>query len=333
MLKNKEVKLYFAVLLLLFGIAFFFCYQESSRLGFLVLAVFILVLAATWVFQRWRYRQIQRLSDYLDRILRKDFSLDLQDNTEGELSILKNKISKVTIMLSEQAELLQKDKRFLADAMSDISHQLKTPLTSMMVMTELLNDPSLPAERREEFLHKLRSQLERIQWLLSSLLKLSRLDARAVVFHKETVSLKQIIDAALQPLLIPLELKGQQITEAGLENIAVSADLHWTAEAVLNILKNCMEHTPQGGTLCLTAEENPIYTALHIRDNGEGIPKEELPHIFERFYRGRNSAPDSVGIGLAMAKEILQAQGAQLSAVSTVGAGTEFTIKFYRRLV
>ncbi len=333
MLKNKEFRLYFAVLLLLFGAAFWLCYREARQLGLMVLAIFVLVLAATWVFQRWRYRQIKRLSDYLDRILRKDFSFDIRDNSEGELSILKNKISKVTIILSEQAELLQKDKRFLADAMSDISHQLKTPLTSMMVMTELLNDPSLPAERREEFLHKLRSQLERLQWLLSSLLKLSRLDAGAVIFRKENVTLKQIADAALQPLLIPIELKEQQMEETGLEDAVVSADLQWTAEAVLNILKNCMEHTPSGGRLSLTAEMNPIYTALHIRDTGEGIPKEDLPHIFERFYRGRNSAPDSVGIGLAMAKEILQAQGAELSATSTLGTGTEFTIKFYRRLV
>lgn len=333
MLKNKEFRLYFAVLLLLFGAAFWLCYREARQLGLMVLAIFVLVLAATWVFQRWRYRQIKRLSDYLDRILRKDFSFDIRDNSEGELSILKNKISKVTIILSEQAELLQKDKRFLADAMSDISHQLKTPLTSMMVMTELLNDPSLPAERREEFLHKLRSQLERLQWLLSSLLKLSRLDAGAVIFRKENVTLKQIADAALQPLLIPIELKEQQMEETGLEDAVVSADLQWTAEAMLNILKNCMEHTPSGGRLSLTAEKNPIYTALHIRDTGEGIPKEELPHIFERFYRGRNSAPDSVGIGLAMAKEILQAQGAELSAASTLGTGTEFTIKFYRRLV
>lgn len=333
MLKNKEIKLYFAVLLLLFGTAFWLCFREDRWLGFMILIIFGLALAATWSLELWRCRQIKRLSDYLDRILRKDYSFDIRDNSEGELSILKNKISKVTMILSEQAELLQKDKRFLADAMSDISHQLKTPLTSMMMMTELLHDPSLPDERRKEFLRKLRSQLERIQWLLSSLLKLSRLDARAVIFRKEKITLKQLTDAALQPLLIPIELKEQQTEESGLDEATVSADLQWTAEAVLNILKNCMEHTPRGGKLSLIGEVNPIYTALHIRDNGEGIAKEELPHIFERFYRGRNSVPDSVGIGLAMAREILSAQGAELTASSIVGDGTAFTIKFYRRLV
>lgn len=330
MMRNKELKIYTVVIVALMTAVVLLCLRENVRLGIAVFFLTLLAVAAAMLLQGWRYRRLKRMADMLDRILSGDFTLDIGETDEGELNILKSKIYKVTVMLSEQAQLLKKDKLLLADALSDISHQLKTPLTSMLMMAELLEEDTLPKERRAEFLGRLQTQLERLQWLVSSLLKLSRLDAGAVEFQKRTVALTELADKALEPLRIPAELKKQRIDLTGMTGAAACIDPQWTTEAVINILKNCLEHTPEGGTLSLGTEDNPIYTALVIRDTGTGIDREDLPHIFERFYKGKNSSPDSVGIGLAMAKEIIGKQGGEITVKSTPGEGTEFKVKFYR---
>lgn len=292
-----------------------------------------LATSASLLFQGWKYREIDRLSAYLKRISDGEYDLDVRDNVEGELSILKSEIYKVTTMLSEYNELLKAEKRQLSDAMSDISHQLKTPLTSMMVLADLLRDSRLPETKREEFTARLLAQLDRIQWLVSSLLKLAKLDVGAVELKREPVSVPALVDKAAAPLRIPMELKDQSLILEGPDDARFLGDAGWTAEALLNILKNCMEHTPTGGTVRVSWSDNPLYTEIRIADNGEGIDRVDLPHIFTRFYRGANAGEDSVGIGLAMAKSILDRQGGEVSVQSERGEGTLFVIRLYKTVI
>lgn len=236
-------------------------------------------------------------------------------------------------MLKEQSALLKQDKIKLTNAISDISHQLKTPLTSMMVMTDLLNDDKLPVTKRTEFTHNIQIQLERIEWLVSSLLKLSKIDAETVKFKKEAVTVKQLIQKALEPLLIPMDIKEQTLSVKGSDEVTFIGDLNWTAEAVLNILKNCVEHTPEGGMLSISFSENALFTEIVISDNGKGIHKEDLPYIFQRFYKGRNAGADSIGIGLAMAQSIVRSQNGDIEVKSEENLGTSFIIKFYKQII
>lgn len=311
----------------------FLCYRVTPQAGAIALiggfASLTLYLVATYL----RRREIGKLSDYLTRIRQGNYDLDIRDNREGELSILKNDLYKMTLKLSEQAELLRRDKRYLADSLADISHQLKTPLTSMMVMADLLQDAQLPAAKREEFTERIRAQLERIQWLVSSLLKMSKLDAGVVTFRLEAVPVRSLLEKAAAPLLIPIELKTQSLLYDGDSAARCRCDPHWTAEALLNILKNCMEHTPVGGHLRLSWLENPLYSEIRIEDDGEGIAREDLPHIFTRFYKGKNASEDSAGIGLAMARTILERENGLITVDSVPGRGTRFVIRLYKTVV
>lgn len=300
--------------------------------GLLVLAAMGLVFAVTLRFTGARYREIARLSDCLTRIAGGDYSVDLREYGEGELSILYDELHKVTRTLSHQAEQLQRDKEWLADTMADISHQLKTPLTSVTMFTELLADGNLPEERRREFLAGIESGAERIRWLVLSLLKLSRLDADAVVFRREDIPAALLLERAAEPLLVAMEHRGQTL-ELKLEDSTISGDLSWLSEAVGNLLKNAMEHSPQGGRITVHGVDNPLYTLLEISDNGAGIPQEELPHIFERFYRGKNATSDSAGIGLALSKSIINRHGGAVEVQSAPGEGTRFTLKFYKMTI
>lgn len=305
----------------------------SYQAALITLLTSIALVSCFVFFTRWRYREIERLSGYLRQISSGDYTLDVRNNYEGELSILKNDIYKVTMMLTEHRSLLQEDKVKLTNAISDISHQLKTPLTSMLVMVDLVSDPNLDEEKRVEFTTNIRIQLERIEWLVSSLLKLSKIDAGTIAFKKESVSPRQIIQKAVESILIPVDIKQQNISITGDDAATFVGDVNWTSEALLNILKNCVEHTGEGGTISLSYSENPLYTEIIISDNGNGIPKEDLPYIFKRFYRGKNAGDDSVGIGLAMAYSIITSQNGDIEVTSKQGTGTEFTIKFYKQVV
>jgi signal transduction histidine kinase len=234
-------------------------------------------------------------------------------------------------MLSEQSSYLEQDKVKLTNAISDISHQLKTPLTSMMVMADLLSSNQLDESKRAEFTQNIRVQLERIEWLVSSLLKLSKIDAGTVSFKKDQVSVRSLIERAVQPLLIPMDIKEQTLSVEGDDSVTFSGDGHWTAEALINILKNCVEHTSVGGQVSISFSETPLFTEIKVKDNGNGIPKEDLPYIFRRFYKGKNAGEDSVGIGLAMAYSIITSQQGDIEVRSEQGIGTEFHIKFYNK--
>lgn len=298
-----------------------------------VLGVSILLISCTLISTKWRYHEIEKLSGYLQQINSGNFHLDVRDNYEGELSLLKSHIYKVTKMLSEQGVVLHEDKAKLTNAISDISHQLKTPLTSMMVMADLLRDKRLDDRKRAEFTRNLQVQLERMEWLVSSLLKLSKIDAGTISFKKEKVLVGPLIQTAVEPLLIPMDIKMQSLDVKGDEQTAFIGDFNWTIEALINIVKNCVEHTAEGGEISILFSENALFTEIIISDNGKGIAKEDLPYIFKRFYKGKNANDDSVGIGLAMAHSIITSQKGGIEVTSQKGIGTKFRIKFYKQVI
>jgi len=331
LLRNREFRLFLGTIIAIAIVCTSVSYLYNPAAALPVSIASLLLIGCTFAYTVWRYKEIEKLSSYLRQISGGNYSLDVRDNTEGELSILKNEIYKMTAMLSEHNQLLSRDKMKLTDAISDISHQLKTPLTSMMVMSDLISDAELPPAKRKEFTRNIRIQLERIEWLVSSLLKLSKIDAGTAAFKQERVTVKRLVEKAIDPLIIPMDIKGQQLTVEGDESVSFIGDLNWTAEAVLNILKNCVEHTPEGGKLHISFSENSLYTEIKIEDNGAGIAKEDIPYLFQRFYKGKNASEGSIGIGLAMSHSIITSQQGVLEVKSRIGQGTSFTIKFYRK--
>lgn len=330
MIRNREVRVYFIIAFIVSTIAAVCIFFLNVLAGIISFIAFVILFVSSFWFIKREYGELEKLSGYLRRICNGEYSLDIRDNEEGELSILKNEIYKVTLMLSKQGELLKKEKIQLADAISDISHQLKTPLTSMRVMSDLLSDNDLEAEKRIEFTNNIEMQLDRMQWLLTSLLKLSKIDAGTVSFKKDRVAVSELIRKSTEPLLIPIEIKNQTLVIEGDSNVSFIGDLYWTTEALINIIKNCIEHTGEDGRISIFFDENPLFTEIKISDNGSGIEKEDLPYIFKRFYKGKNAGEDSVGIGLAMAKTIVTSQNGDINVSSRKNEGTCFIIKFYK---
>ena len=333
MLRNREIRGYLALLALVsITGTVISCFFDRTA-GAVTFLSLLFVTVISLAFTKWRYEKIAELSRYLKRISAGEYSLEIRDNAEGELSILKSEIYKVTVMLAEQANLLENDKRFLADSISNISHQLKTPITSMFVMTDLIRDENLPQDKRLEFTQNINSQLERLQWLVSSLLKLSKIDAGTIEFKKEPVNVKCLITKATAHLLIPMEIKNQTLEISGDENVSFMGDLNWSSEAIANIVKNCVEHTPDGGMISISFRETSLFTLIYISDNGQGIDKEDLPYIFNRFYKGKNAHNDSIGIGLAMSKSIIESQGGSIEVSGKTDKGSHFIIKLYKVVV
>lgn len=332
MLRNQEIMILLTAMSIIGLVSCITAAFFSFKAALFTLITSVLLIGCSLVFTRWRYKEIEKLSSYLRQITSGNYSLDVRDNQEGELSILKNDMYKVTLMLSEQKSQLKKEKVLLTDAISDISHQLKTPLTSMMMMADLLNDTKLPAVKRAEFIQSIRIQLDRMEWLVSSLLKLSKIDAGTVLFKKERILVKKLIEKAVEAVMIPMDIKEQTLSIEGEDNVSFIGDLNWTCEAIINILKNCVEHTPSGGAISISFSKNVLFTEILIADNGGGIPKEDIPYIFNRFYKGKNASEDSVGIGLAMAHSIIKSQNGDIHVRSKLEKGTQFQLKFYRGL-
>ena len=298
----------------------------SPAAGLVGLGTGLIGGALHWSFQRRRYRELAELTRSLDRVLHGQARL-LEDSREGELAILRSEIRKMTLRLEESADLLQKEKAELSRGLADVSHQLRTPLTAMNLTLSLLARETEPA-RRAELTRELKRSLERIDWLVETLLKLSKLDAGVVIFEPETLSAEALTERAVRALRIPMELRGQTLS-LELGDAVLTVDPAWTAEALGNVVKNCVEHTPDGGTVRIAARQTPIFTELVVTDTGPGIDPADLPRLFERFYRGKDAGAQSIGIGLALARQIVTAQNGTLAAGNAPEGGARFTFRFY----
>ena len=230
------------------------------------------------------------------------------------------------LLLNSQNDALRKDKTYLSESLADISHQLKTPLTSITMMCDLLKTETDP-ENREKFTSVIESQTEKMNWLIITLLKISKLDAGTAEFREEPVHIASVLEKALAPFLITAELRNIRILQGGVKDFVFTGDENWSAEAVGNILKNCLEHMEDGGVLTLSTEQTTIYDVLRITDDGCGIPKDELPHIFERFYQADLShATEGNGLGLSLVRKITELHGGSVEVRSIPGEGSTFTV-------
>lgn len=277
-----------------------------------------------------REKRLEELTSYLMKVQDRMELPALSRHNEGQLGILQSEIYKLVVLLKEQSSSDRKDKEYFAKMLSDISHQIKTPLTSIMIMTDLLKSPALTEEKRTEFIEKIDSQISRITWLIRNLLTLSQLDAEMLKLKKETVVMRDFLNKACQPFELMAEVKGVSLIVCAPGDMEWICDSHWTMEAVSNIIKNCIEHTGPGGSVELLAQQSNFATSIRIRDNGEGMDQKELERIFDRFYKGSDSSNESVGIGLAMAKQVIMMQNGVIHVSSEKGKGTEFCVKMYR---
>ncbi|MBQ6361271.1 MAG: HAMP domain-containing histidine kinase [Lachnospiraceae bacterium] len=303
----------------------------SIKAGLLLLVSGAALLAVFVFYTRKRYRHITELNDYLVKVLAGAEAPEIGSQEEGELSILRTNIYKAATMLKTQNEQLADDRTQLAAALADISHQLKTPLTSMMVMNDLLMEETDEA-KREELLRTQSAQLDRMNWLIQTLLKISKLDAGTIVLKKEAVPFSELTEEAVRPFLVQMDVRNIVCRQDVSEEM-ILCDRNWTVEALQNIIKNCIEHMDDGGTLFIETNDTHLFGQITIRDNGCGIPAEDLPHIFERFYKGKNAGKDSVGIGLALSKRILEGEHGEITVQSTEGVGTSFSIRIYKTII
>lgn len=332
--RNPEIKKEFTALFfleILFGITAGFLFGYS---GFIFEAVLFLIFTFFHFGTSYRrYNRIAELAKEINGFLHGYDFLTISRQQEGELSILETEIAKLVRKLKLQAEQLQTDKIYLLDSIADISHQIRTPLTSLNLIVSRLSQKELSEEKKRQLVHELEVLLRHIDWLIQTLLKISKLDAGTIQMKQEPVSVRKLLQIIVRELAIPMELRNQNLTMDCPEHVFFMGDLPWMQEALGNVVKNCVEHTPEGGSLWLEASENAVYTQIIIRDNGPGISRTDLPHLFERFYKGKNASEKSVGIGLALARMIIEKQGGIISAENDRQGGARFEIRFYKSVV
>lgn len=331
MFKNKEMKrvIILQIVILLLTIFIFNILEVDKNIIIIMGMSLIIMDIIHYIYMKNQNSKIKQLSIYMMNILNNNYSLDIRDYEEGDISNLKNDIYKMTIKLKEQSELSIRDKKYLEDVLSDISHQLKTPLTSMYVINDvLLTDSKMKEEIKKDFLIKNRNQLERIEWLITTLLKMSRLDSGSEQLNIKKVKIGTLIEKAVAPLQIPIELKHQDLIIEYNKDIELNIDLNWTVEALINIIKNAHEHTKEEGTIKIKVEDTPIYTQIQVINNGEDINPKDIPYIFDRFYKGTLNK-ESIGIGLNMSKKIINLENGDIKVISKNNE-TSFYIKFYK---
>lgn len=326
-LRNKEIRISIGIDVILTIGAVGIAYLWNRAFALYMLAVCLLFQAVHYISTYKRYKKISELSAELDHLLHDDVPIAWEEYEEGELAILGSEVQKMTLRLREQQQCLMDEKKNLADALADISHQIRTPLTSINLLLTFVSDESATKATKEQKIREIYELLSRIEWLITTLLKLSRIDAGMISLQKESMPMQKLIELSAAPLLIPMELKGIQ-WQAETQGCFIG-DPEWTGEAIGNIIKNCMENTPTGGYVRVRTQENVIYREIIIEDSGRGIAEEDLPHIFERFYKGKNSTGKSFGVGLALARGIIAGQNGTIKAENKKDGGARFVIRFY----
>ena len=299
------------------------------NISYLIISI-IIILFIYLHYEKNRRKEIKEITKLVERINNSDYQINLNDLTEDELSILKNEIYKTTIILKERAELSHQDKLELKKSLEDISHQLKTPLTSMLIILDnLIDDANMPKNLQEEFIHDLKREVLNINFLVQNLLKLTKFDVNTVKFNRKVVLVSNLIKEVMKNTATLSDLKNIVINVKGNKNIKLNIDYNWQIEALTNILKNCLEHSYNNSKIDIEYSENKAYTKIDITDYGIGITKKDLPHIFERFYQSENALNESMGIGLSLAKSIIEKDNGKVFVQSNKNK-TTYTIKYFK---
>ena len=331
MLRNKEFRRFALLFVALAAALVTIGFLLTPEAGILALACALVFGTSFFVFTKARYRSLAQISSQIDLVLHNADRLDFSDAEEGELSILHSEITKMTQRIREQNDTLKKDRQYLADSLADVAHQLRTPLTSAnLILSFLAKNPD--EEQRQSFLHELEGLLVQMDWLITSLLKISRVDAGVVAFQRDNIGMNALIQSVVQRMAISLELRGIEIALDVPDDVLIQGDFDWLGEALGNILKNGVESIGENGRIEIICVDNALYTELSIHDSGGGFPKEDLPYVFDRFYRGKSSNATGYGIGLALCKMILTRQGALIAAKNHPQGGAQFVIHFAKML-
>lgn len=299
----------------------------------------VLFIICFCMYLRRRKKDIFELQDYMDKISRGNYELEINDNSEDELSSLKNSLYKIMVYMKEQADSARIKKVMLAQSVSDISHQLKTPLTSTQVLLDNLNDnPDMDYSTRKKFIYEALNQVNGMSWMIVSMLKLSRIDAGVVEFNNENISINKIIEEAVGNLEVIAEIKNVNI-EKNIDNrnedelnkldIYIKGDYNWNREALQNIIKNAIEHSRHKGTVKINITDNDVYTAVYITNRGEKLSDKQQKQIFERYYSEAKYEDNSMGIGLPLAKAVIEKQGGYIS-VESDDEETVFIVKYIK---
>ncbi len=305
-------------------------YHEFLIFNLCILALGISFLIFLFIiYIKRRDKEIKDITQYIEALNKKNYSLKIDSNSEDELSILKNEIYKTTVMLKETAENSKKDKKNLKTSLEDISHQLKTPLTSILVMLDnLIDDADMDKGIREDFIRDIKRNIMNINFLVQSILKLSKFDANTINFLKEKRLLKDILNEAIKNVSTLCDLKNIKINIKGDNETIITCDFKWQVEAITNILKNSIDYSKCNQSIEINYGKYNVYSYIEIKDFGQGISSRDIKHIFERFYKGENSDNESIGIGLALAKVIIEEDNGSITVESN-NKGTKFIIKYF----
>lgn len=291
-------------------------------------------IASLSIFMRYvliQEKELKEINEYIKEVNNKNYSLKIEDNKDGELSRLRNELYKTTVILREAAENSEEEKEKLGIAIADISHQLKTPLTSIRIMLDNISDnQDMLQEIREDFIQDISKQVEHMSSLVISLLKIAKFDAGTIKMENEEIDAKKLIDSVINNLAILIEIKEIEVITKIDEKAIFIADNKWQQEALTNILKNAIEHSQPKSNIYIIVENTSIFLKIKIKDEGQGIAQKDLKHIFERFYKAKNCNEDSIGIGLSLAKTIIEQNNGYIKATSEVGKGTLFEIKYIK---
>ena len=327
MLRNREIRQFAILFSIMAAVVVALGFAINTAAGILALVSAAAFGTAFLIFTKARYKNIARLSDQIDLVLHNADRLNIDEMDEGELSILHSEITKMLLRIREQNDALKKEKEHLANSLADIAHQLRTPLTSVNLILSLLeNNPD--ENERKALIQETKELFVQMDWLLTSLLKISRLDAGIVMFQNELINVKDLISAALRPFLISMELHGIEARIDAPEGMIIQGDSGWLSEAIQNILKNCIESAGENGKIEIVCTDNPLFTEIAIHDSGAGFEKKDLPHLFDRYYRGKKTNTAGYGIGLALCKMIITRQGGTITAKNHPQGGAIFTIRF-----
>ena len=297
----------------------------------ILIATSVALTVVFYFYLKYRQNEIDKITKYVEKVSNKKYILDIDENTEDELSSLKNELYKITVMLKEEADNSEKQKEALTTSISDISHQLKTPLTSILIMLDNLSESdNMDKQTREKFIAEISRQIENMNWLVISLLKLSRLDAGVVEFESQRINANKLVNEVISNLEIMTELKNVGFEIEANKDCYFIGDYNWNKEAIQNIVKNAIEHTKINTKVKIRIEENSVYTSITVKDEGSGIKPKDLKHIFDRFYKSENSSENSFGIGLSLSKSIIEEQNGYIQVETKENEGTKFIIKYIK---